>query len=79
MRRAIPTHGDLATNAAMVLAKPSGQNPRELADKIVEALSWDWLESTEIAGPGFINLRLKTRCMACLAFDVLESRRDLWP
>ena len=37
-----PAHGDLATNAAMVLAKPSGQNSRELAEKIVAALDWDY-------------------------------------
>ncbi|NVD45471.1 arginine--tRNA ligase [Qipengyuania atrilutea] len=54
-----PAHGDLATNAAMVLAKPAKTNPRELAGKIVEKLEADPLvTSAEIAGPGFINLRL---------------------
>jgi arginyl-tRNA synthetase len=54
-----PAHGDLATNAAMVLAKPAATNPRVLAEKIVEKLAADPLiESAEIAGPGFINLRL---------------------
>lgn len=54
-----PAHGDLATNAAMVLAKPAGTNPRALAEKIVGKLAADPLvESAEIAGPGFINLRL---------------------
>ncbi|GGD57172.1 arginine--tRNA ligase [Erythrobacter arachoides] len=54
-----PSHGDLATNAAMVLAKPAATNPRSLAEKIVEHLSRDPLiESAQIAGPGFINLRL---------------------
>jgi arginyl-tRNA synthetase len=57
-----PAHGDLATNAAMVLAKPAGAKPRELAERIVEKLAADPLvESTEIAGPGFINLRLAPR------------------
>ncbi|MDG5749014.1 arginine--tRNA ligase [Qipengyuania sp. XHP0207] len=54
-----PSHGDLATNAAMVLAKQAKTNPRALADKIVEHLERDPdITSTEIAGPGFINMRL---------------------
>jgi arginyl-tRNA synthetase len=54
-----PSHGDLATNAAMVLAKPAGTNPRALADLIAGKLSADpQVISAEIAGPGFINLRL---------------------
>ncbi len=54
------THGDLATNAAMVLAKPTGQNPRALAERIAEALRQDGdVASVEIAGPGFVNLRLR--------------------
>jgi arginyl-tRNA synthetase len=54
-----PAHGDLATNAAMVLAKPASTNPRALAEAIVAQLSEDpAVESAEIAGPGFINLRL---------------------
>lgn len=52
-------HGDLATNAAMVLAKKAGTNPRALAGLIVPKLeALDEVESAEIAGPGFINLRL---------------------
>jgi arginyl-tRNA synthetase len=54
-----PAHGDLSTNAAMVLAKSAATNPRALAEKIIGHLSRDPLiESAEIAGPGFINLRL---------------------
>ncbi|RPF72018.1 arginine--tRNA ligase [Aurantiacibacter spongiae] len=54
-----PAHGDLSTNAAMVLAKPARTNPRALAEKIVAHLEKDPLiERAEIAGPGFINLRL---------------------
>jgi len=56
-----PSHGDLATNAAMVLAKGAGTNPRALAEAIrpkLEALPP--VTSVEIAGPGFINLRLKS-------------------
>ncbi|MBZ9738286.1 MULTISPECIES: arginine--tRNA ligase [unclassified Mesorhizobium] len=54
------SHGDLATNAAMVLAKPTGQNPRALAEKLAEALRTDNdVAAAEVAGPGFVNLRLK--------------------
>ncbi|MGB3378318.1 MAG: arginine--tRNA ligase [Allopontixanthobacter sediminis] len=54
-----PSHGDLATNAAMVLAKQAKTNPRDLAVKIAEKLKADPdVESAEIAGPGFINMRL---------------------
>lgn len=54
------SHGDLATNAAMVLAKPTGQNPRALAERLAQALRDDKdVAATEVAGPGFVNLRLK--------------------
>jgi len=53
-------HGDLATNAAMVLAKDAKRKPRELAEAIAERLrADDWVQSVEVAGPGFINLTLK--------------------
>jgi arginyl-tRNA synthetase len=58
-----PAHGDLATNAAMVLAKRAGTNPRALAGLIVPKLAaLDKVESAEAAGPGFINIRL-VRCV----------------
>ncbi len=54
-----PAHGDLACNAAMVLAKPLGMNPRQLAEQIAAEVRKDQdVETVEIAGPGFINLRL---------------------
>ncbi len=54
------SHGHLATNAALVLAKPAGLAPRDLAGKIATRLErWDWLAEAQIAGPGFLNLRLK--------------------
>ncbi|MEO0688875.1 MAG: arginine--tRNA ligase [Pseudomonadota bacterium] len=54
-----PSHGDLATNAAMVLAKPAKTNPRALAEAICAKLAeHPAILSAEIAGPGFINLRL---------------------
>jgi len=55
-----PTHGDMATNAAMVLAKDAGKKPRELADAIAAALRNDEkVAKVDVAGPGFINLTLK--------------------
>jgi arginyl-tRNA synthetase len=54
-------HGDMATNAAMVLAKDAGKKPRELAELIAEKLRADELIArVDVAGPGFINLALKT-------------------
>lgn len=54
------SHGDLATNAAMVLAKPAGANPRALADQLVAELAKDSdVEKAEVAGPGFVNLKLR--------------------
>src|SRR3954451_7915652 len=53
-------HGDMATNAAMVLAKDAGKKPRELAEAIAAKLRADAdVAKVEIAGPGFINLTLK--------------------
>lgn len=53
-------HGDLATNAAMVLAKPAGKNPKELAAALAERLRLvPDVEKADIAGPGFINITLK--------------------
>ena len=60
-----PTHGDMATNAAMVLAKDAGAKPRELAEKIAIALRAEPnVEKVEVAGPGFINLTLKPQVWA---------------
>lgn len=52
-------HGDMATNAAMVLAKPAGKNPRAIADALALKLAGDDLVATaDVAGPGFLNMRL---------------------
>src|SRR5690606_40461422 len=54
-----PSHGDLACNAAMVLAKPAGKKPREIAEPLADALKADAdITSADVAGPGFLNLRL---------------------
>jgi arginyl-tRNA synthetase len=53
------SHGDITTNAAMVLAKPAGMKPRDLAERLVEKLTGlETVQGAEVAGPGFINLRL---------------------
>jgi arginyl-tRNA synthetase len=54
-----PAHGDMATNAAMVLAKPAGLKPRDIAAALAARLGADArIDSAEVAGPGFLNLRL---------------------
>ena len=54
-----PAHGDMATNAAMVLAKPAGLKPRDIATALAARLEADArIASAEVAGPGFLNLRL---------------------
>src|SRR6201989_3545340 len=59
------SHGDMATNAAMVLAKEARAKPRDLAEQIATKLRADELvEKVDVAGPGFINLTLKARVWA---------------
>jgi len=54
-----PAHGDMATNAAMVLAKPAGQSPRAIAEGLAARLAADpRIAGVDVAGPGFLNLRL---------------------
>ncbi len=53
-----PAHGDMATNAAMVLAKPAGMKPRDIADRLAARLTDPRIAAAEVAGPGFLNLRL---------------------
>src|SRR3954469_13373357 len=68
------THGDMATNAAMVLAKEARAKPRELADRIAEKLrADDLIASVDVAGPGFINLTLKPQVWADALRTVLRE------
>ena len=68
------SHGDLATNAAMVLAKAAGQPPRALAERIVPLFASDpHIDSVEIAGPGFINLTLSSAFWPSVLRMVLEQ------
>ncbi len=68
------SHGDLASNAAMVLAKQAGMNPRDLAAMIAEKLTTvDGITGVEIAGPGFINIRLDPIMWAARIADILSA------
>jgi arginyl-tRNA synthetase len=70
-------HGDLASNVAMMLAKKAGMPPRELAQKIIDALPpTDWIDRTEIAGPGFINFFLKSDAANAVIHQVIEAAED---
>jgi arginyl-tRNA synthetase len=72
-----PSHGDIATNVAMVLAKDVRKNPRELAEAIAASLRNDQtVFSAEIAGPGFINLRLKPQVWAQEVRRVVAAGSD---
>ncbi len=67
-------HGDMATNAAMVLAKPAGQKPREIAETLAQRLASDArIESAEVAGPGFLNLRLSNDVWVDLLGGILVN------
>ena len=71
-------HGDWATNAAMQLAKPLQTNPRALATQLQTALMQQpayqqWVEAVEIAGPGFLNIRLKPAAKQEVVREVLGS------
>ena len=69
-------HGDFATNVALMLAKPLGLNPRELATKIVAALPQDSaITKTEIAGPGFINFFVNSDHIATQLAAMLQDER----
>lgn len=66
------SHGDMATNAAMVLSKPAGMKPRDLAEKLAGALTKaPRVDTAEIAGPGFINLRLSSQAWRAVVSEIL--------
>jgi arginyl-tRNA synthetase len=69
-----PLHGDMATNAAMVLAKPAKAKPRDIAEALAAHLAKDArITSAEVAGPGFLNLRLAEGAWQGVLASVLES------
>jgi arginyl-tRNA synthetase len=79
------SHGDFACNIAMMLAKPTGMNPRELAEKIITAMPQDpRISDTQIAGPGFINFFVNDRWLEqqvshALADDYIGIKRAVTP
>ena len=69
-----PSHGDFASNLAMMLAKPAGQKPRDLAEKIVAALPENNdIEKVEIAGPGFINFFMNAHTLTTIIPAILDA------
>ena len=69
-------HGDFASNIALILAKPLGKNPREIAESIKSELQNsfnDDFESIDIAGPGFINFRLKKSVLSDLLLHIISD------
>ncbi len=72
-----PSHGDFATNVAMVLAKAARSRPRDLAQRILEALpESDTVEKVDIAGPGFINFHLSPGAYLGLVPQIIEQGPD---
>lgn len=70
-------HGDMATNAAMVLAKPAAMKPREIAEALAVRLRDDpRIDMAEVAGPGFLNLRLVPAVWQAMVGAALRSGRD---
>ncbi|MEV2223353.1 arginine--tRNA ligase [Nocardia vinacea] len=69
-----PEHGDYATNVAMQVGKKAGTNPRELATWLAEALATtDTIDTAEVAGPGFLNIRLAASAQGAILQQVLTA------
>ncbi len=73
------SHGDLACNAAMVLSKKFGMNPRELAQELIKKIFSEDVEKFEIAGPGFINISLKPQIFYRLVEQLLTEENFEFP
>ncbi|MFD6858351.1 arginine--tRNA ligase [Rhodococcus sp. NPDC060090] len=70
-----PEHGDYATNVAMQVAKKVGVNPRDLATWLAEALTAsEGIDSADVAGPGFLNIRLAADAQGAIVAEVLDQR-----
>jgi arginyl-tRNA synthetase len=69
-----PEHGDYATNLALQTGKKAGVNPRELAGWLADALtSAEGISAAEVAGPGFVNLRLDAAAQGAIVGNVLRA------
>ncbi len=66
--------GDLSSNAALIIAKELGENPRAVAQKILTALKHPYIERADIAGPGFLNIFLSPEAFKKLATELYEDR-----
>lgn len=80
-RPKVAEHGDLATNIAMQIAKPWGLNPRDLAQQLVVELEKmvgirDWITQLEIAGPGFINMRLSQATKTQVIHQIFKQKEN---
>ena len=76
-RPRIPEHGDYASNLALQLGKKVGASPRELAGWLAGALAQaDGIASAEVAGPGFINMRLEASAQAVIVNNVIDAGKS---
>jgi hypothetical protein len=78
-----PTHGDVATNVALTLAKPLRRSPREIAEEIASRLDLPsaGVESVDVAGPGFLNFRLSSGSVVSVVDDIVggdEPKSIIW-
>ncbi len=70
------SHGDYASNLAMVMAGKLGENPRQLAEALTDRLNLDLVEKVEVAGPGFINLTLNKSWLTAAVDKILAAGED---
>jgi len=69
-----PEHGDYATNLALQVGKKAGANPREFADWLAAALAGaDGIAAAEVAGPGFVNLRIETGAQSLIVANIIAA------
>ena len=78
----VAAHGDFASTAAMQLAKPLGKNPRQVAETLRESLLKtavysQWVEAIDIAGPGFMNIKLKPAAKQEVVREISRKRAVL--
>ena len=72
-----PEHGDYATNLALQVGKKAGANPREFAGWLVAALAdADAIAAAEVAGPGFVNLRIETAAQGVMVANIVAAGAD---
>lgn len=73
-------HGDWSSNVAMIEAKKKGENPKELAKKIIDSITKeDWIEKIELAGPGFINFFLSKKANLRYLREILDNKESFFP